>query len=61
MENKDSRNLLLTIIVGFLLYSLLKGRFSPLGSYTNEEVWDMIRDDEGNLIKIVAHRNATEK
>jgi len=45
-------------LVGFLLYLVLKNRSTTIGSYKNEESWDVAYNDDGMPTRITIHRDA---
>ena len=62
MSSKELQDLIFLIAIIFFIYLLVKRKGIALGSaYTNEESWEIVRDRQGRLSKIVVHRNAIEK
>ena len=62
MNSKDLQNLIFLIAIVLFIYFLVKRKGIALGSaYTNEESWEIVRDKQGRLLRIVVHRNAVER
>jgi len=61
MNDSQLKNILILLVIGAILYFVVKPRLALGGhSYSNEEEWEIIREPDGTLKKIVVHRNAKE-
>ena len=49
------------VIIGIVIYFILRNRASPTGKYLNEETWDVQYSPDGLPTKIVIHREAVRK
>ena len=58
MDNKDLTKFILLLIVGFIVWKIIKSRIQLSGS--NEEEWEIIREPDGKLKKIIVHRNVKQ-
>ena len=47
------------IVVGLLIWYLMKKNSQPAGQYLNEEKWDVKYSEDGLPTSITIHRNAT--
>lgn len=49
------------LVIGLLLWFILKNKQSTVGQYQNEEAWDITYSTDGLPTKIVIHRNAVRR
>lgn len=59
MDNQNAVALLLVagaLVALFMLSN--KGSVTSMPLYKNEETWELIRDSEGRVSKIIVHRDA---
>ena len=57
----DDNWLIGIVAVGALVTGVVLAKtFLPRTSYNNAERWQLIRDEQGNLVNIEVHRDATE-
>ena len=49
------------IVIGLILWFVIKNKQTPAAQYLNEESWDVAYNSDGLPTKITIHRNATQK
>jgi hypothetical protein len=60
-DYKDLYNLLIVLLLIFIVWKFLKPKISLAGTYTNKEEWEIERNPDGSLKKIIVHRKAKEE
>jgi hypothetical protein len=57
----DFKDFVIIFFVGLVVGYILKGgQASSVKTYSNEEVWEFIRDDRGRTLGVKVHRSAEE-
>jgi len=49
------------LVIGLILWFVIKRRQTPVAQYQNEESWEVSYNSDGMPTKIVIHRDATQK
>ena len=56
MKDKDLTTLIILLAIGFFIWKMIQ-RKTELSGVSNEESWEIERDEDGRLKNIIIHRN----
>ena len=60
MDKKDTLTILVLLGIVYLIVKFMENK-TKLAGVSNKEEWEIVRDPEGRLLKIVVYRDVKQK